>query len=145
MLSAGMLVENVAHAGESLRRSYEDASLPVFVVFFTVVGASIRLDLLPLVIVPAAVLVVVRAIGLLGGARVAARLAEAPPQVTSWAGFGLLPQAGLANALAILVARTFPGYGEGTSSLLLGIVAINALVMPALFRIALVRSGEVRA
>ncbi|AKF03016.1 cation:proton antiporter [Sandaracinus amylolyticus] len=142
MLTAGMFVENVAGEGEELRHTYEDASLPVFVLFFTVVGASIRLDVLPVVVVPAAILVGVRAAGLLGGTRIAARLADAPTAVEKWAGFGLLPQAGLANALAILVARTFPGYGDGMSALLLGIVALNAVLTPALFRLALVRSGE---
>jgi Kef-type K+ transport system membrane component KefB len=142
MLTAGMLVENAVDGGRQLRHAYEDASLPVFVLFFTVVGASIRLDVLPAVIVPAVILVVVRALGLLAGTRTAARIAGAPEMVERWAGFGLLPQAGLANALAILVARTFPGYGEAMSALLLGIVGINAVVMPSLLRLAFVRSGE---
>ncbi|MDQ3031456.1 MAG: cation:proton antiporter [Myxococcota bacterium] len=143
MLAAGMFVENAIGAGEKLRHAYEDASLPVFILFFTVVGASIRLDVLPLVMFPAVVLVLVRAAGLLVGTFVAARVAKAPEVVARYGGFGLLPQAGLANALAILVARTFPVYGEQIAALLLGIVALNAVLTPALFRVALVKSGEV--
>lgn len=142
MLAAGIYVENAVDAGERLRHSFEDAALPVFILFFTVAGASIRLDVLPVVAIPAAILVAVRALGLLGGTRVAARIAKAPTSVERWAGFGLLPQAGLANALAILVARTFPVYGDPMSALLLGIVALNAVLTPALFRLALFRSGE---
>ena len=143
MLSAGVFVENVARAGERLRHSYEDASLPVFIIFFTVVGASIRLDVLSVVAIPALLLAAVRGAGLVVGTRVAATIAGAPASVTRFAGLGLLPQAGLANALAILVARTFPTIGEAIAALLLGIVALNAVLTPVLFRAALVRSGEI--
>jgi Kef-type K+ transport system membrane component KefB len=143
MLAAGMFVENATHGGERLRRAYEDASLPVFILFFTVVGASTRLDILAAVAVPALLLVAVRSLVLWGGTWVAAQIAGAPDVVRRFGGFGLMPQAGLSIALASLVARTFPGYGEQVSTLLLGMIALNELVMPVLFRIALVRSGEV--
>jgi len=142
MLAAGMFVENVSHAGHRLRESFEDASLPVYMLFFTVAGASIRLDLLPLVALPAAVLLIVRAASLLGGTALAARLAGAPVAVQRWGGFGLLPQAGLANALALSFARTFPAFGEQASALILGIIAVNVLVTPALMRLSFVRAGE---
>ncbi|AKF05396.1 cation:proton antiporter [Sandaracinus amylolyticus] len=142
MLAAGMFVENVMHSGHELRREFEAASLPVYVLFFTVAGASIHLDAIPTFLVPTAVLVLVRGLGLLFGTRVAARVADAPEKVVKWAGFGLLPQAGLAIALALLFARTFPTFGAEAGTLVLGIVAINELVAPALLRWAYVRSGE---
>lgn len=145
MLAAGMFVENVMHAGAELRRSFEAASLPVYILFFTVAGASIHLEAIPAFAVPTIVLVAVRSLGLWGGTRVAARIAGAPPAVAHWAGFGLLPQAGLAIALALLFARTFPSFGEEAGTLVLGIVAINELVAPALLRWAFVRSGETAA
>lgn len=142
MLAAGMFVENVARSGHVLRKGFEDASLPVYILFFTVAGASIHLDLIPLVAVPATVLVLVRAAGLYAGTYAAAKVAKAPPEVAKWGGVGLLPQAGLAIALSLLFARTFPDFGDAASVLTLGIVAINELVAPAVFRWALVRSGE---
>ena len=51
-------------------------------------------------------------------------------------------QAGLAIALSLLFARTFPQFGEEAGTLTLGIVAINELIAPALLRWAFVRSGE---
>ena len=59
-----------------------------------------------------------------------------------YAGFGLLPQAGLALALSMLFAKTFPEFGAEAAALTLGVVAINEVVAPALYRYALVRSGE---
>ena len=142
MLAAGMFVENVSGRGALLRRAFEDASLPVYIVFFTVAGASVHLGELPSVAVPAAALITVRALGLYFGTSLAARIAGADPKVRRYGGFGLLPQAGLAIALSQLFTRTFPSLGASTAALTLSIVAINEIVAPALFRIALVRSGE---
>ena len=62
--------------------------------------------------------------------------------VQRYAGFGLLPQAGLALALSMLFGKTFPEFGTEAGALTLGVVAINELVAPALYRFALIRSGE---
>lgn len=142
MLAAGMFVENVARSGHRLRKAFEDASLPVYILFFTVAGASIHLDVLPHVAIPAGVLIVGRALGLWTGTALASRIAGAPVDVQRWAGFGLMPQAGLAIALSLLFARTFPSFGEEASALTLGIVAVNELIAPALMRWSLVRAGE---
>lgn len=142
MLAAGLIVENVARRGEELRHAFADASLPVYILFFTVAGASIHLDALPSVALPAGILVAARAAGLLVGSNVGARIAKAPESVQRFAGFGLLPQAGLAIALSLLFKRTFPEFGEEAAALTLSIVAINEIVAPAVFRVALVRSGE---
>lgn len=142
MLAAGLVVENVARRGEELRHAFEDASLPVYILFFTVAGASIHLEALPVVAIPAGILVVTRGAGLLVGSNVGARMAGASRDVQTFAGFGLLPQAGLAIALSLLFTRTFPAFGEAASALTLSIVAINELIAPAVFRMALLRSGE---
>jgi Kef-type K+ transport system membrane component KefB len=144
MLAAGMFVENVMHAGAALRRSFEAASLPVYILFFTVAGASIHLSAIATVWLPVLALIGARTIGLFFGTRVAAGIAGAPDSVRRWAGFGLLPQAGLAIALAMLFARAFPSFGEHAKALTLSIVAINELIAPALLRIAFVRSGEAK-
>jgi Kef-type K+ transport system membrane component KefB/mannitol/fructose-specific phosphotransferase system IIA component (Ntr-type) len=144
-LAAGVLVRNLTRMGDTLHGLIETSSLPVYVVFFAITGAGIHLDVLTMVGLPAVILVAVRAAGLIGGARLGARLAGAPPVVRRWVGLGLLPQAGLALALALLFAKAFPVFGEQAAALLLGVVAINEIVAPVLYRYALVRSGEAGA
>jgi Kef-type K+ transport system membrane component KefB len=141
-LAAGVVVRNASRVADALQRELQLSSLPVSVVFFAVAGASLRLDVLATVWIPAGVLVLVRAAGLLGGSRAGAALAGAPPAVRRWAGLGLLPQAGLALALSTLFANTFPELGPAARALTLGVVALNELLAPALYRLALVRSGE---
>jgi Kef-type K+ transport system membrane component KefB len=144
-LAAGMLIRNTTDVGVRLNHEIEAAGLPVYIAFFSVAGATIHLDALALVGPIATALVLVRAAGFLVGARVAATFAGAPEVVRRYAGFGLLPQAGLALALAILFTRAFPDFGEGASALVFGVVAINEVVAPAVFRVALTKSGEAGA
>ena len=141
-LAAGMLVRNVTSLGERLLADIQSAAGSVYVVFFAVAGATVHLQVLPVLAGPIAVFAAVRAAALLGGSALAARVAAAPPEVVRYAGFGLLPQAGLALALALLIARAFPGIGAEASALVFGLVAVNELVSPIVFRFALARSGE---
>ena len=144
-LAAGIFIRNVSTTGDRLLHEIESASLPVYVVFFAVAGATIHLSVLAVVGIPAGIYVVVRAFGLLTGSRIGARVAGAPREVHRWAGYGLLPQAGLALALSLLFASTFPEFGTDAAALTLGVVAINEIIAPAVYRFALVRSGEAGA
>lgn len=141
-LMAGLLVRNMTSAHEALNHAIEASSLPVYAVFFAVAGARIHLDVLTEMSLPLFVLVIVRGAGLVGGTHLAARITQAPVEVRRHAGWGLVPQAGLALALAVLFADIFPEFGQEAASLTLGIVALNELLGPVLFRMALVRSGE---
>ncbi|MDX1978870.1 MAG: cation:proton antiporter [Bryobacteraceae bacterium] len=141
-LAAGVFIRNATGHGDRLHDAIEAASLPVYVAFFAVAGASIHLDALAIVWLPAGILIVMRAAGLLGGTAVGARMAGSESMVRRYAGFGLLPQAGLALALASLFARSFPQFGDEASALVFGVVALNELIAPVLYRWAIARSGE---
>ncbi len=141
-LAAGIFVRNFTSHGERLLNEIQSASMPIYVIFFALAGAGVHIDVLPPLIVPVSVLLTVRAAVLIGGTAVAARAASASPAVQRYAGFGLLPQAGLALALAMLLAKTFPTLGQEAAALVFGVVAVNEVVSPVLYRYALVRSGE---
>jgi Kef-type K+ transport system membrane component KefB len=143
-LAAGVFIQNLTKSGERLIKAIEEASLPVYVLFFAVAGATIRLDVLLVVGIPAVILVLVRAGTYLATTSLATRIAGAPPSAVKYVGFGLLPQAGLALAIAMIVARAFPTFGEGASALVFGIVGVNEVIMPIFYRWALVRAGEVK-
>jgi Kef-type K+ transport system membrane component KefB len=144
-LSAGILVRNLTGQGARLHDGIEASALPVYVVFFAVTGATIHLGVLATVGLVAVLAVLARACGLLAGSYLGARLAGAPETVRRYAGFGLLPQAGLALALALLFAKTFPEFGADAGALVLGVVALNEIIAPAIYRFAILRAGEARA
>lgn len=144
-LSAGVLIRNATSVGDELHRHIEVSAVPVYVLFFAVAGANLHLGALAVMGIPALLFVIVRGAGLTWGARIGARLSKAPESVRRYAGFGLLPQAGLALALSMLFAKTFPEFGADAAALTLSVVAINELVAPAVYRFALIKSGEAGA
>ncbi|MBV8073696.1 MAG: cation:proton antiporter [Acidobacteriaceae bacterium] len=141
-LATGVLIRNATPHGKRLQDEIEASSLPVYVVFFAVTGATIHIRELLVVGVPAILLILTRACGFIGLGRIATTLANAPETVRSYIGFGLMPQAGLALALALLFVKTFPTIGAEASALVFGGVAINEMVAPVLYRFALVKTGE---
>lgn len=143
MLAAGVWLRNFSRADAShLLHGFEAAQLPVFLVFFALAGSKLDLVSLWAVIVPVLVVVAVRAAWFFAGATFAGKLTRAPQVVTSYGWLGLVPQAGLALALALVIAKSYPGFGEQAAVLVLSVVGVNQLIGPVLLRIALVRSGE---
>lgn len=141
-LAAGLFIRNFTQRGHELHDAIDAGSLPIYVTFFSVAGAALHLDALGKLLVPVLIFCAVRATGYLAGARLGARLAGAPPAVRSYAGFGMLPQAGLALSLALLFVNQFPTFGAEAAALVFGVVSVNELISPVLYRMALVRAGE---
>lgn len=141
-LAAGVLIRNATAYGKRLQEEIEASSLPVYVIFFAVTGATVHIRELVVVAIPAVVLVLTRASGFVGLGRIATTLADAPEVVRKYIALGLMPQAGLALALALLFVKTFPQIGPEAAALVFGTVAINEMIAPVLYRFALVKSGE---
>lgn len=141
-LAAGIMVQNRTEMGHRLHDDVEAGSLPVYVTFFSVAGAALHLHALFSLFVPVLIFCSVRAASYLAGGYIGARMAGSPDVVRKYAGFGMLPQAGLALSLAILFSKQFPQLGDEASALVFGVVSVNELVSPVLYRWALSRSGE---
>lgn len=144
-LAAGVIVQNATDQGHRLHADVEAGSLPVYVTFFSVAGASLHLSALLSLIAPVLIFCAIRASSYLAGGYFGARLAGSPAVIRKYAGFGMLPQAGLALSLAILFSKQFPQLGDAASALIFGVVSVNELISPVLYRWALIRSGEASA
>ena len=125
-----------------LFHGFESAQLPVFLVFFALAGSKLDIFGLWSAIIPVAIIAVVRAASFFAGARFATRLTAAPDEVARYAWFGLVPQAGLALALALVLVKTFPSFGDQAAVLLFGVVGFNECIAPVILRAMLLRSGE---
>ncbi|HQR30246.1 MAG TPA: transporter, partial [Anaeromyxobacteraceae bacterium] len=92
---------------------------------------------------PAALLFfAVRAATAVAGARLSGRIAGDPPELRRWGWAGLVSQAGLALGIASKMQTQFPSFGAQFGALAVAAVALNELVGPVLFKLALDRSGE---
>jgi Kef-type K+ transport system membrane component KefB len=144
LLTAGFVAENASawEDGEAFRHAMERAAAPVFVVFFALAGAELAPEAVAqawYLVVP---LVLVRIGGIRLGTWLGGRWAGAPHE-GRWVWMGLVSQAGVAIGLSAAVAQAYPLRGAQMRSLFLAVIAINEVLGPILFRLALSRSGEV--
>lgn len=143
MLTAGLWIRNAPRVDpRPLVTGFESAQLPVFLVFFALAGAKLDLSTLYISIVPVAIIVVARAVSFFVGGKLATAMTDAPDVVRRYAWFGLVPQAGLALALALVMEKTFPTFGGPASVLMIGVVGVNELLAPVVLRRMLIKSGE---
>ena len=142
---AGFLVQNLSNQGSKFLHAIAQTGGVVYVVFFATAGADLDVPLIK-ALWPVAIL--------LAGSRTAvtwvvsqlsSRIANDVPLVRKWGWSGLVSQAGLALGLAAVVSREYPSFGAGFRALAIATVAINELVGPILFKLALDRSGETSA
>jgi Kef-type K+ transport system membrane component KefB len=141
-LIAGFVVQNFSQQGGKFLHAVEQTAAVVFVVFFATAGAHLDLPLLSRVWPVALALAGGRAVVTLIGHLLATRLAGDPPIVRRWGWASLISQAGLTLGLAAAIERVFPALAGGFAALVIGTVAINEMVGPVLFKLALDRTRE---
>lgn len=141
-ITAGFVITNFSSEGERFHAAVERLFLPISVVFFTLAGAHLRIDILIALAPFALTMVVIRGVGIYVGTRLGLRLARAEDVVRRLAWTGFVPQAGVAIALAGLVGKSFGELGATFETLLIAGIAINEVIGPVLLKIALGRAGE---
>ena len=159
-LAVGMAVVNLsAREGERTATALAQITHPVYVLFFVVAGAHLDVRLLAAAGLLMPLYILFRTGGKMGGAWLGATLARGDRSMRRYLGLGLLPQAGVAIGLAMLIATEFaklgppPGSGEPPSpAQLLAKLTINTIAATTIFfeivgpiaaKIALQKSGEI--
>lgn len=141
-ITAGFVVRNFSEFEHDLQRPLALVSLPVFVVFFTIRGASLDLST-TLVMLPLALLLfTVRAGGFWLAAKVGNRIGGEPQQVQASAWYSYLPQASVTLGLVGVAANSLSSFESHINTLGTAVVALNLLVGPIALRNGLRRAGE---
>jgi Kef-type K+ transport system membrane component KefB len=141
-LVAGFFAENFSSQGKLLISAIEKSSVPIYVVFFAISGASLNLNALRQTWLLALVCVGLRGFLKFSGTFIGTRLTGEGKevQILSWAGF--LSQAGVALGMAIVIQDNFPEWGGEFMALVLAVIAINQIIGPVFLQKLLVRVKE---
>ena len=140
---------NGAHEREELHAAIAIVTPAVNLLFFTLAGASLRLENVYNSIVIAVGLVIVRLLGLYCATAISARILKAPAvsDITGerrknieW--MGHVTQAGVALGLSRTVAARFPYWGPAFSTLAVSVIVINLFIGPVLFRASIELMNE---
>ena len=119
----------------------------IYVVFFTLTGLSLSIDVLMSVWQVALILFFVRLISIIIGSLVGGGLAGDSMKFNLLGWMPYITQAGVALGLGTIVAKEFPVWGEEFLTLIIAVIVINQIVGPPLFKLAisLVNESHIKA
>lgn len=152
-LALGLTLTNLApHRSKELFQITRSFALPIYVLFFVLVGARLSVEGMPswlwgLV----AVYVVGRSLGKMSGAYLGARLSHAEPVVRRYAGLGLFAQGGIAVGLSIMAAERLGGValtptldlGDAVVFTVTATTVVIQLLGPAMVKLSIQLAGEI--
>ena len=141
---AGFFVQNFSRSGPPLIQAIEEVSLPIFVTFFAITGASLNIQIFLQNWTLALLIVGLRLFGTYQGTLWASKMTGSDQNIQKYGWMGFIGQAGLTLGLASLTLRTIPGpIGVGISTIIISAITINQIIGPVLFRFALQKVGEI--
>ena len=141
-MSAGFTVRNFSQVSRKFMESLEQSALPIYVLFFSLAGASLNFEALSKCWVFALCLALVRGLGIWGGTMAAGVIQREPKINRQSAWMAYITQAGVAIGLAQLVQRQAPDIGVYLTTVVLAVISINQIIGPITFKLALHRVGE---
>lgn len=114
------------HAFDALRA----VEFPVYILFFTLAGANLRLETLVTGGGLVVVYILARALGKFTAGFAGGLASGYSVGSSSWFGLGMLPQAGVAVGLALSASVTFPVIGDTINAVVLAAIVVFELLGP---------------
>ena len=144
---ASFVVTNYSKHRIEFSKLLHDISPLIFIVFFTLTGASLSLQVLMSVFWIAVGLFFLRLFTMVLGGAFGVIAAKDDKKYIPIAWMPFLTQAGVALGLATIIAKEFPTWGHEFETIVIAIIVINQLVGPPLFKFALnyVKETHLRA
>ena len=129
------------------REILEEISPTIYIIFFTLTGASLSFHILLNVFGIALGLFFLRLFTMFLGGIFGVIVVKDPKKYTFIAWMPYLTQAGVALGLATIIAEEFPSWGYEFETIIIAIIVLNQLVGPPLFKwtLSFVKESHLRA
>lgn len=144
-LIIGAVTNNLSMMHRLVYAELRQTEMPFFIAFFVLSGASLHLSALAELGVLGVAYLVARPIGKAIGSFVAGTVSGTQKQISQNLGLALLPQAGVAIGLMMVVKESYAEMGEIISAVILSSIVVYEGIGPFLTKLALGRAGEIRA
>ena len=137
---------NLCDFSEQIMYQVERWTAPIYVLFFVLSGAELDLTVFAdlAVVGIGVVYILARSAGKIVGSNTSARLTRCEESICKYLGITLLPQAGVALGMSVLVAAQFGEDGALVRNIVLFSVMIYELVGPTLTKMALTAAGDMK-
>ena len=143
-MSFSAVFVNLRSDFDKLLNTIDSWTPPIFMMFFVVSGAELKLDVLFTVGALGFTYIIVRSIGKYLGAYVGSLVVNASSNVRNYLGITLLPQAGVAIGMAQLTLTKFPSIGDKIQAVVLCSTLVYELFGPFATKIALMKAGDIK-
>ncbi|MEK6256833.1 MAG: cation:proton antiporter [Chloroflexota bacterium] len=142
---AGFLITNFSIHRDEFSKILHEISPAIYILFFTLTGASLSLDIFIKTWPIALALFAIRLISIFIGSFVGGSIAGDPNRHNRIAWMAFVTQAGVGLGLAKEISDEFPLWGDSFATVLISVIILNQLVGPPLFKWAINLVGESRS
>ncbi|NLP35052.1 MAG: cation:proton antiporter [Clostridiales bacterium] len=139
----GMTLVNLKKDSERVFSTVNKFVPAVYVLFFTLAGASLDLGILATVGIMGIGYVIARAAGKYIGAFVGAKAVRSEKAVANYLGLALLPQGGISIGLSVIVRQQLPEHAVGITTIIMFSILIYEVSGPIFAKIAIDKAGEI--
>jgi len=141
----GALLANINKESFQFFNSLREIDVPLYLIFFVLAGASLKVSVLGTSVVLTLGYIVFRTIGKIAGSFIGAKVVDASSNIKKYMGLALIPQAGIALACALIAKHAIGGiWGDTILTITIASTVIFELIGPWATKYALVKAGEIR-
>jgi Trk K+ transport system NAD-binding subunit/Kef-type K+ transport system membrane component KefB len=137
------LVTNYSVYRNDFVRIVKELGPYVYIVFFTLTGAMISLEVVAALWFVTLIIFGTRIVSLFLAGTLGSSLAADSPLFRRISWMPYVTQAGVSVGLATIIASEYPGWGGEFATLMISVIVLNQIVGPPLFKWALHLAGEV--
>ncbi len=141
-LIAGFYVTNFSPYAPDFRHLIEEISPGIFLLFFTLVGIELELEIIGQAWGIILLLFIVRLVAIFVGTFLGTAVARDRSPGNALLGFGFITQAGVGIGLAKEIGVEFDTWGPELATLSIGIIVLNQIVGPPVFKWVINQVGE---
>jgi Kef-type K+ transport system membrane component KefB len=141
----GAVFANLSDKYEEINGLVYFVTPPIFIMFFVLSGAELKLSVLSAVGVIGVLYVIFRVVGKIFGSWFGSKISHAEPVVAKYLGYALIPQAGVAIGLSLIATQVLnPEMGSQIRAIILAATLVYELFGPVITKIALQKAGEIQ-
>ena len=142
----GTVFCNVCDFSEELMERVDRWTAPLFVLFFVLSGAELKLKVFAdiAIVIIGLIYILSRSLGKYSGAFLSAKISGCDENITKYLGITLLPQAGVALGMAFDAEKLLGEVGVIIANITLFAVLVYEIVGPTLTKMALLKAGDIK-
>ena len=141
-ITISFIIVNYSKQRIEFQSIVEKTGPAIYAAFFTLAGSMMSLDILANAWKIALLFFVIRLVGMMGGAWLGGTIARDPKVFRRIGWMPYVTQAGVSLALVMVVAKSFPEWGNELATIIVAVIILNQLIGPPLFKWAIKRVGE---